>query len=323
MAYSQDVYRRSEKILERRRETANDTARLKAEEIGEKIPQLEEISQKLAQIGLSISKVFLYSKDKQGDMEKLMQQSLALQEEKKKLLVANGYGENDLQVNYTCPVCNDTGFVKNRMCRCHIQLLKDIERTRLSRIAPIDECTFESFDTKYYPDEVAPNGVSPRDKAEKIKRSCIKYATNFTSSAKNIMFMGGTGLGKTHLSLAIANVVINRGYSVIYGTTQNILSDLQDEKFGRGDNLRYTEHDILGCDLLILDDLGTEFKSSYTIACLYNIINSRISSKRATIISTNFDFDELEQRYDQRILSRLAGEYTKFILVGNDIRYIK
>ena len=135
--------------------------------------------------------------------------------------------------------------------------------------------------------------------------------------------MGGTGLGKTHLSLAIANVVINRGYSVIYGTAQNILGDLQNENFGRIDNLKYRENEILDVDLLILDDLGTEFKSAYTVSCLYNIINTRLSAKLPTIISTNYSIDEIESIYDQRTTSRIIGGYSTLILTGNDIRYIK
>ncbi len=323
MSYSQEVYRKATQILERRLEKANMQAQNKFDEITEKLPELETIRQRLAQIGLNISKVFLYSEDKQADIDKLMQESLELQEQKKKILADNGYSEDALSVQYTCPVCKDTGFVKNRMCKCHIELLKDIERSNLSKIAPVEDCTFDTFDVNYYPDETMDNGISPRNKAEKIKNSCRKYAVNFTTSSPNIMFMGGTGLGKTHLSLAIANVVINRGYSVVYGTTQNILGDLQNENFGRDENIRYNERAVLNCDLLILDDLGTEFKSSYTVACLYNIINSRISSKLPTIISTNIGFDELEEKYDQRIVSRVAGEYTKFMLVGNDIRYIK
>ena len=133
--------------------------------------------------------------------------------------------------------------------------------------------------------------------------------------------MGGTGLGKTHLSLAIANVAINKGYSVIYGTAQNILGDLQNENFGRLDNLKYREN--LDVDLLILDDLGTEFKNAYTVSCLYNIINTRIGAKLPTIISTNYTIKELLGFYDQRITSRITGEYSLLTLEGNDIRYIK
>lgn len=323
MAYSQEVYSRAAQALERRRERANLEAQARIDEIGEKLPEINEIQRKLAQIGLNISKVFLYSADKQADTEKLMQESLELQEQKKNILKKNGYSEDALDIRYTCPACKDTGFIGSRRCKCHNELLKDIERSDLAKIAPIDNCTFDTFDIQYYPQQVMENGISPRDKAEKIKNSCRKYAANFTTASPNVMFMGGTGLGKTHLSLAIANVVINRGYSVVYGTAQNILSDLQKENFGRDDDIRYYERAVLGCDLLILDDLGTEFKSAYTIACLYNIINSRLSAKLPTIISTNFTAEELEEKYDQRITSRITGEYNKLILVGNDIRYMK
>lgn len=323
MAYSQEVYSRAAQALERRRERANLEAQARIDEIGEKLPEINEIQRKLAQIGLNISKVFFYSADKQADMEKLMQESLELQEQKKNILKKNGYSEDALDIRYTCPACKDTGFIGSRRCKCHNELLKDIERSDLAKIAPIDDCTFDTFDIQYYPQQVMENGISPRDKAEKIKNSCRKYAANFTTASPNVMFMGGTGLGKTHLSLAIANVVINRGYSVVYGTAQNILSDLQKENFGRDDDIRYYEKAVLGCDLLILDDLGTEFKSAYTVACLYNIINSRLSAKLPTIISTNFTAEELEEKYDQRITSRITGEYNKLILVGNDIRYMK
>lgn len=323
MAYSKEVYSRAAQALERRRERANLEAQARIDEIGEKLPEINEIQRKLAQIGLNISKIFLYSADKQADMEKLMQESLELQEQKKNILKKNGYSEDALDIRYTCPACKDTGFIGSRRCKCHNELLKDIERSDLAKIAPIDDCTFDTFDIQYYPQQVMENGISPRDKAEKIKNSCRKYAANFTTASPNVMFMGGTGLGKTHLSLAIANVVINRGYSVVYGTAQNILSDLQKENFGRDDDIRYYERAVLGCDLLILDDLGTEFKSAYTVACLYNIINSRLSAKLPTIISTNFTAEELEEKYDQRITSRITGEYNKLILVGNDIRYMK
>lgn len=323
MSYSQEVYSRAAEMLERRRERANLEAQDRFDEISEKLPELDIIQRKLAQIGLNISKVFLYSKDKQADIEQLMKESLDLQEQKKAILTKNGYSENALDVQFTCSACKDTGFIGSRRCKCHNELLKDIERSNLAKIAPLEDCTFETFDTRYYPEQVMENGISPRDKAERIKNSCSRYAVNFSRTAKNIMFMGGTGLGKTHLSLAIANVVINKGYSVVYGTAQNILSDLQNENFGRDDNLRYYERAVLNCDLLILDDLGTEFKSSYTVACLYNIINTRLSAKLPTIISTNFTLDELEEKYDQRITSRITGEYSQLILVGNDIRYIK
>lgn len=314
MAYSQDVYSRAAEVLDRRKEKANMEAQARFDEISEKIPALEDIQRELSQIGLSISRVYFASSDMKADIEKLMHKSLKLQEDKRRLLRENGYDEDALAVKFTCDACKDTGFIGSRRCKCHKELLKSIERSDLAKIAPIEDCTFDSFETKYYPDV-------PR--AERIKANCVKYATQFTTKSKNIIFYGGTGLGKTHLSLAIANAVINRGYSVVYGTAQNLLNDLQNENFGRYDNIRYYEKAVMNCDLLIIDDLGTEFKNSYTTAELYNIINSRILSRLPTIISTNFTQNELEDKYDQRITSRIVGEYSPLTLMGNDIRYIK
>lgn len=314
MAYSQDVYSRATEALDRRREKANMEAQARFDEISEKIPALEDIQRELSQIGLSISRVYFASSDMKADIEKLMHKSLKLQEDKRRLLRENGYDENALAVKFTCDACKDTGFIGSRRCKCHKELLKSIERSDLAKIAPIEDCTFDSFETKYYPDI---------ERAERIKANCVKYATQFTTKSKNIIFYGGTGLGKTHLSLAIANAVINRGYSVVYGTAQNLLNDLQNENFGRYDNIRYYEKAVMNCDLLIIDDLGTEFKNSYTTAELYNIINSRILSRLPTIISTNFTQNELEDKYDQRITSRIVGEYSPLTLMGNDIRYIK
>lgn len=323
MAYKNTVYQKAINILERRREQAVLEAEAKSREITEKIPEISEIQKKLSAIGFSISKLFFYGGDRVEEIEKLRKSSLALQKEKKDLLVKNGYDADALTIKYCCSVCSDTGYVSERMCTCHRELLKEIERDSLRKIAPLDESTFDNFDTGYYPDAVMDNGVVPREKAEKILNSCRNYAQSFNSHSPNLMFMGGTGLGKTHLSLAIANVAINKGYSVIYGTSQNILSDLQNENFGRTDNIYYNEYDVLHTDLLIIDDLGTEFKSSYSVACLYNIINTRLLKKAPTIISTNFNHDDLSREYNQRITSRIAGEFSTLILEGTDIRYIK
>lgn len=321
MSYTTETYDKAQTILDRRKERATLEAQNRIDEISNEIPELKTIQTKLAQVGLNISKAFLTSKNPQAEIDKLRIESLALQDRKKKILKENGYSEDALSIKYNCPACEDTGFIGGRRCKCYINLLKEIERAKIEKIAPIDECTFESFDTNYYPEEM--DGVCPKKKAEIIKENCKRYATSFTKRSKSLLFMGNTGLGKTHLSLAIANVVINRGYSVIYGTAQNILRDLQNENFGRTDNLRYFENEILSTDLLILDDLGTEFKNQFTVSCLYNIINSRLCAKLPTIISTNYTFEELEEKYDQRITSRITGQYSTLILVGNDIRYIK
>lgn len=323
MAYKNSVYQKAINILQKRRDGAMLDQQDRIRRAMEKIPELSEIQAELSRIGYSISFLLFRSEDPKAEVEKLQAQSKKLQERKKALLIQNGFEEDALSIKYTCPVCNDTGFVNERMCTCHRELLKEIERNAIRKIAPVDDCTFDSFCVDYYPEEAAENGVSPRRKAQNILDSCRIYAQTFNAHSPNLMFMGGTGLGKTHLSLAIANVAINKGYSVVYGSAQNILSDLQSESFGRTDNIYYNEYDVLSADLLIIDDLGTEFKNQFSVACLYNIINTRLLKRKPVIISTNFTFEDLERDYNQRITSRIAGEYSILVLEGNDIRYIK
>jgi DNA replication protein DnaC len=322
MAYSKKVYQKAINILQHRRDNALMEQQERTNAAIEKIPQLADIQMKLSRIGYNISTLLFRDENPREKVAQLKEESLKLQNEKRRLLKENGFDEDALAIKYTCSVCNDSGFVNERMCNCHRELLKEIERDNLRRFAPVDDCTFNSFNTEYYPAQAMENGVSPREKAQKIFESCRTYAQGFNSHAASILFMGGTGLGKTHLSLAIANVVINKGYSVVYGTAQNILSDLQNESFGRYENLDYTEREVLAADLLIIDDLGTEFKNQFSVACLYNIINTRILKKKPTIISTNFSYDDLERDYNQRITSRIAGVYITLVLEGNDIRYI-
>ncbi len=323
MAYKNSVYQKAINILQKRRDGAMLDQQDRIRRAMEKIPELSEIQAELSRIGYSISFLLFRSEDPKAEVEKLQAQSKKLQERKKALLVQNGFEEDALSIKYTCPVCNDTGFVNERMCTCHRELLKEIERNSIRKIAPVDDCTFDSFCVEYYPEEIAENGISPRKKAEKILESCRTYAQTFNAHSPNLMFMGGTGLGKTHLSLAIANVVINKGYSVVYGSAGNIFNDLQHENFGRTDNIYYNEQDVLSTDLLIIDDLGAEFHNQFSVACLYNIINTRLLKRKPVIISTNFTFEDIERDYNQRITSRIAGEYSILVLEGNDIRYIK
>ncbi len=322
MPYKSEVYQRALNVLQHRRDDSTLDVTIKTREAMEKIPELEGLQEQLSKIGLSISKLMFRSENPQQEVEALQEQSLAIQEKKKQLLKENGFAENALEPQHVCPVCRDTGFVGDRMCNCHRELLKEIERDNIRRLAPIDECTFDNFNVDYYPntDEF---GGSPRETAKIVFERCREYAQRFDLKSANLFLMGGTGLGKTHLSLAIANVAINKGYAVLYGTAQNILSDLQSENFGRLDNIYYNEYDVLHADLLILDDLGTEFKNQYSVASIYNIINTRILKKLPTIISSNLDYDELEEKYDQRIESRIIGEYSILELTGKDIRYVK
>lgn len=320
MPYPNELYRKAEKILEKRREDSALRAEVQREKITAEIPEIEEIQTQLMKIGLELSKIFFYNGDAKEKVAELQQKSETLTEKRALVLKKNGYGENAMSQQHICPACEDKGFIKGRMCACHKQLLKDLMRDEIKKLAPIDKCTFDKFSLEYYSEEPLENSIVPRHKAQITLDNARKYAQSFSLKSKNLLFIGGTGLGKTHLSLAIANVVINKGYYVCYGTSQNICDDLQSEQFGRGEDAYYSKRQVLDCDLLVLDDLGTEIENQYSVSTLYNIINSRILSEKPTIISTNYNFDVLEKKYGKRITSRISGEYLPFYLLGNDIR---
>lgn len=323
MAYSIEIRNKAKRILEKRRDNAVMQADMRASEVRTEIPEINEIQTKLSQTGLEISRLFFFKENTDEKVMELRNRNKALIEERGRILKAHGYDENYMKPQFVCEICEDRGFIGGRMCTCHKQLLKDIMRSEMSRLAPLDKCTFDNFSLEYYTDKPMENNIIPRQRAEKIFDTCRKYAQNFSSQSKNLLFFGGAGLGKTHLSLAIMNVVINKGCDVCYGTSQNICDDLQSEQFGRTENLVYTKSQVMNCDLLVLDDLGTEIDNQYSIATLYNIINTRILSSKPTIISTNYSMVSLEKKYDKRITSRLTGEYIPFYFIGNDIRNLK
>ena len=320
MPYSNEIYRKAERLLEKRRDNALMKADAQKEKIRNALPEIDEIQRQLSNIGMEISRLYFFQGDVNEKVDELRKKSEALIKKRGEILVKNGYKETALSPEFVCPVCEDRGFIGGRLCNCHRQILKDLMRVEVGKWAPLDSCTFDNFSLEYYSDKPLEESVVPRERAEKILEATMKYAQNFSKDSKNLIFLGGTGLGKTHLSLAIANVVINRGCSVCYGTSQNICEELISQSFGRDGDYYYTKARVLESDLLILDDLGTEVDGKYNISEIYNIINSRILSGRPTIISTNLDWNELLEKYDQRVTSRLNGEYTKMKFFGTDIR---
>ena len=212
------------------------------------------------------------------------------------------------------------GFIDGKMCACFKEILRKMAYEELNRTTPLELCSFQSFSLDFYPEKAQSSNLSPRQIMEGVKRHCWEYANSFTLQSANLLFQGGVGLGKTHLSLAIAGRVISKGYGVIYGSAQNFFNTIESEHFGRGEDKQYTLDLLKGCDLLILDDIGTEFITQFTAAVFYDIINTRLLRRRPTIISTNLSIDGLKTRYDDRITSRISGNYTRVQFFGNDIR---
>ncbi len=320
MTYTPQEYEQARRELDRRRGAAEKVGKAHRDEIASKFPELVTIEQEMANAGLSVIKALGMGDDSVDYIKQLEKASLNAQKKRAELLKSNGYPEDYLKVKYYCSKCGDKGFKDGFMCSCHKQILKNIAYEKLSGKFPVDKCTFGNFDLNYYPDYG--DEITPRKRMSAVYDYCKSYADNFTARSPSLLMLGQTGLGKTHLSLAIAGQVINRGYGVIYASAQNILNKLENEKFGRSESAD-TELKLIDCDLLILDDLGTEFSTQFTVSVIYNIINSRLLSAKPTIISTNLSMEQLEKTYSQRISSRILSEYTLLRFDGTDIRQLK
>lgn len=323
MSYGKDTLLKATQIIEGRRSKAQRIQLAHHMEVTDKIPEISKYEAKLAETGLAVVKAFGMGKDAQDYIRQLSEMNEALQKVIRSTLVENGYPENYLDTPYTCKKCEDTGFVGGYACECRIQILKDIAKDSLASVSPSANCTFSNFNLDFYPlpaDNTT--GVSPRKRMSEIFEYCKCYAEDFGTDSESLYLHGATGLGKTHLSLAIANTVAENGFRVIYDSAQNILSSLEREKFSHN-NSGEREKEILDCDLLIIDDLGSEFSTQFTVAAVYNIINTRLNRSKPVIISTNLTKNELEAKYTQRVTSRIIGGYTSLLFLGKDIRQIK
>lgn len=225
------------------------------------------------------------------------------------------------EVKYDCVYCKDSGYINGKLCDCIKALAKQITFKQLSTEMPLDECRFDNFNLNFYDNDDDGN-TSPRKRMTAIFNLCRTYANEFSpSKSSNLLFLGDAGLGKTHLSLAMVSEIIRKDYDVIYGSAYNLLSMIENERFSSNSGEGYEA--LISCDLLVIDDLGTEILTSHTVSVLYNVINTRLLSKRPTIINTNLSLAEIEKRYTPRVASRLIGSYTAKKFIGRDIRQIK
>ena len=321
--YSREVYEDAEVILRQRRRSAEETAAKNRELFYLKFPEARELEHRLSATAVQAARAVLGGENTRERLRRLKEENRAMQDELMELLEKAGLAEDSLEPKYRCPHCRDTGFVDGRMCSCMKSLLREQAYARLNALTPLSLSTFESFRLDYYPDKPsADSGRSARECMREILLNCRKYAEAFSLSSQNLLMQGSTGLGKTHLSLAIANEVIAKGFGVLYGSVSSILSKLEAEHFGREEN-GDTEGLLQNCDLLILDDLGTEFRSSFFTSTVYGIINARLLTQKPTIISTNLSMRELQDRYSDRFASRIAGNYVRFLFMGHDNRVQK
>jgi DNA replication protein DnaC len=319
--YSKEIFDAATARLAERRQAAEAENAQTKRQLYAKIPRLIRIERELSQTGINAARKIIASSNTAESIERLRAANLSLQAERAELLSENGYPQEILTVNYYCEKCNDTGYIGDGMCACLRALLLEEACKRANSGSPLPLSDFSSFDLKYYPDtELSGQKVTVRDYMSRVLAHCKNYAEGFDANSGSLLLLGATGLGKTHLALAIANAVLGHGYGVIYDTAQNIFVKIEDEYFGRAGK-KYTET-VYTCDLLILDELP-DYASAFTLNTLYNIINTRTLAHRPMIVSTNLTESELSARYGEKIFSRLIGDFMMLKFFGSDIRQLK
>ena len=322
MAYSEAVLRRAQTRLAQAKADHESESAARVEAIYDQYPRLREIDHEMRRsVAQAVAVAFRKGMDTTAAIDAIKTQNLALQREREWILEANDLDESALEPTPICPHCGGSGYMGAVMCECLRELCRQEQKKELSSLLHGKE-TFEQFRLDYYPPEVDPAmGVSPRQTMQFILQQCKQYAKSFHPKAHSLLFSGGPGLGKTFLSACIARTVADNGFSVVYDTASKLFSDFESVKFG-GDKSDLTRK-YLECDLLIIDDLGTEMTTQFTQSVLYQVINTRMMEMRPTIISTNLDDNGLRHRYSQAIVSRLLGAYQPLWFMGRDIRQLR
>lgn len=323
MAYSIDVVRRARERLASMKADKESLTQKRLAEAYQQIPRLREIDRLLRQtMATTIQAAFAKGEDARAAMEQVKQENLHLQQERRNLIEDN-FCLGWLDETPVCSHCGGTGYIGSTMCRCLTELCLEEQKKELTILAGSD-ASFGQFRLEYYPDAVDPNlGVNVRAVMAKTFETCRKYAQDFSADSENLFFCGDTGLGKTFLSACIAKEVAAKGFSVAYESAVHLFTNMERAKFENDQDAREKVARYTDCDLLIVDDLGTEIVGQFTLTGLYTLINDRILRKKATIISTNLTTDGIARRYNSQIASRLRGNFLRVTFAGEDIRLKK
>ncbi len=328
--YDSNVLRRAAAQLEELRVRRAAQLEEKRAEVCRRVPQVAEIDRQLRQTVLEIIAAALRDNtDPSPAIAVVRDKNMTLQARRAELLAGAGYPGDILDVRPVCPKCGDTGWRGAEMCDCLRVLCAREQIRELSSLLDLGEQSFGSFRLDWYSGEVWPGeGRSPRENMDFIYEVCLNYAQKFGRFYfHNLFLSGGPGLGKTFLSACIARTVSENGFSVVYDTAINVFARFEAQKFSRDSDDTKEARDetrrYLNCDLLILDDLGSELSTPFVQSALYQIVNTRLAAGRHTVISSNLTMDEVRRRYTQQIASRLEGEFRVLPFFGDDIRLLR
>lgn len=317
----EQIYEQALERIRARRRAAQQQQELRTEQIRTEIPETAELDKQLRSFCLSMARVLTTDRgDHTARLQALERHTREADAMLRQILQAHGYPADYLDVHYTCTQCSDTGFAGGRPCTCLEQEIGKIRAEQLNTRSRLAVSSFAEFSLSYY------STLPPEQyrAMEQNLRQCVEYAEQFSpDTAGNLLMFGGTGLGKTHLSLAVANVLLQKGYSIIYDSVTALMHILEQEHFGRGRADEDTLTALLECDLLILDDFGAEFDTSFTRSMIYTILNSRMNARKPLIVNTNLSNTEMQEKYGDRILSRLLSGARMLPFYGRDIRLQK
>jgi len=323
MAYSNEVVRKARAELASRKADHESQTQARLHAAYAKVPRIKEIDILLRKsMAVAMQTVFRTGADARAAMEQVKQANLALQAEKAALIEAN-FGPGYLDETPICPKCGGSGYIGTYMCGCLKDLCRQQQEKEIALLTDAGQ-HFGAFRLDYYSDRPDPKtGISPRAIMSRSFDICREYAQNFSEASGNLLFNGGTGLGKTFLSACIAREVAALGNSVAYETASHLFSKLEKHRFHPDEETARDYRRLNECDLLIIDDLGTELPGNFVTAALYTLINDRLLACKPMVISTNLTIEEVGQRYSPQIRSRLQGSFQLLPFVGQDIRVLK
>lgn len=296
--------------------------RKRKEEIQAAAPEILEIEGKIGKLSIELALTAMKNiEDKDHQLNEIRRKLTDLRVEKSELLVSNGFPVDYLSTHYKCNKCKDTGFIGNTKCQCYKKFLVQLyyENSDLKDI--LEKNNFDNFTFNYYSNERSGDEPrSPRKNMEHILSKITNYIKTFNDTNENLLFVGNSGTGKTFLTNCIAKELIEQGFLVIYRTADDIIKNLREIKFNNNFDL---EDLLINCDLLIIDDLGTEQISDFSRTELFNLLNKKLLTHKKMIISTNMSLEDILKTYSERISSRLLGEFNVFKFYGDDIRIMK